>query len=250
MTRRCSGALFSLRSKFARDYLPSSFLDYDRSDDMRNLTSILTSLDAVRILVHRPFLLYIDAASDPPLYTSRESCRAHAIQMVRRLQKLKVHNLLHLSWPFTVYAIVNCLLVYWYDISASPTKDEVILSQGRREYAAVVELLRELSTTWWAAAAKYHLANALAIAADELQVRDQRSLYASPPLLHVPRKELDSTAGQRDMRMPEATTFPAWPPEAPSYWGENNDFWSSIGLDFDTDVADGVFSIFSDGVYP
>lgn len=193
--------------------------------------------------MHRPFLLYVDV-KEPRVYESRDTCRAYATEMVARLQELKAQNTLRFSWPFTVYAIVNCLLIFWYDISAPSTSDRTFLSQSRQSYASVVELLRQLGRTWWAAAAKYHLATALAVAADELQARGRRNPRARTLQDDAAGRGTEDTLVQPEFA--EEAMLPAWPIDASLSYGDN-DFWASIGLDFDSDVAAGVFSIFPDG---
>lgn len=205
------------------------------------------SLDAVRILVHRPFLLFPEPQS-LGVYASRDACRVYALSILSRLQGLLAHDQLRYSWPFTVYAVVNSLLIFWYDISAPTTRDPAALSASRNQYASVVQLLRNMGTTWWAASAKYRLAQALARAADEVQLKSTRRPAAIPAAVQGEGHGLH--VGQGHPLVPESTTRDhshygagEWPDVDMFADCDINDYWASIGLDFDLDVACNIFSI-------
>lgn len=205
------------------------------------------SLDAVRILVHRPFLLYPEPQS-LGVYASRDACRVHALSILSRLQALLLHGQLRYSWPFTVYAVVNSLLIFWYDISAPPTQDSAALSTSRQHFASVIQLLRNMGITWWAASAKYRLAQALARAADEVQLKATRR-HATIPAT-VQSDGSSQHVAQRHPLTPASATQDhsqyvagEWPDVDIFADCDINDYWASIGLDFDLDVACNIFSI-------
>lgn len=204
-------------------------------------------------------------------------CRIHAEEILSCLTTLDGHGTLQFSWPFTVYAVVNCLLIFWYDIT-SPCWPHAASSkfnggrvsgtwshtqQSRKNYMTVVGLLRKLGDTWWAAAAKHKLAEALLKAADELQTRD-RWLPGMPQTGTTGREEVLSDAPPADgsqvvSRQVAAlsarssgeaasgdTSFGSWPDDKSDSFRpdtHDQDFWSSLGLDFDTEVAGHVFSL-------
>jgi hypothetical protein len=191
------------------------------------------SVDAVRILVHRPFILH----QEPPgsdLYASRDACRSHSLDILHRLECLLDRDLLRFSWPFTVYAAVNVLLIFWYDISSPPSTDPSALSEARRSFTSVTALLRAMGTTWWAAAAKHKLAQALAHAAGALQ---------------DPRRE--TSAPRHAEPLTPASGHNSLPDDGVGDWLDHAayddcasaDFWGSLGLNFDLDVAGNIFSI-------
>lgn len=174
----------------------------------------------------------------------------HALGIVSRLQNLLDHGQLRYSWPFTVYAVVNSLLIFWYDISTPPSQDPAALSAARQHYAVVVQLLRSMGTTWWAASAKYRLAQALARAADEVHLKKPRAVPAAVPGdtnsdgIHVaqgghPLTPASATATQ------DQSYYGAgeWPDVDIFADCDMNDYWASLGLDFDVDVASNIFSI-------
>ncbi|VUC25262.1 unnamed protein product [Clonostachys rosea] len=221
------------------------------------LTQVNTSLDTVRIIVHRPFLLYAEL-DGPGKWASRDVCRVHALDITSRLTNLLTHDMLRFSWPFTVYSVVNCLLIFWYDISAPTSTDQAARTRHRQHYLSVVNLLKEMGTTWWASAAKHKLAQALALAADELQAKEQVT----------PESNLDaSSGGVRTNGGAGPGLYSHGHPPTPLsganslgniesiQWLDNElfadcnpvDYWGSIGLDFELDVAANVFSIADPG---
>lgn len=218
----------------------------------------------MRILVHRPFITY--AEPDRSGYASRNACRVHALDLVSRLNVLKSRSLLRYSWPFTVYAAVNCLLIFWYDISSPATDCPSIPTKSRADYAAVVNLLWEMGRTWWAAAAKHKLAEALVHAVDELHARESRLLptahsqngtAANRPQAHANGGLPISTEKvQMHGYLPPLTPFSVpcsrgennmeldqWPADMVTSENDGSDFWTSIGLNFDMDVAGNIFSL-------
>lgn len=209
----------------------------------------MNSLDAVRILVHRPFLLCPEPQS-LGVYASRDACRVHALGIVSRLQNLHLHGQLRYSWPFTVYAVVNSLLIFWYDISAPPSQDPAALSAARQHYTSVVQLLCSMGTTWWAAAAKYRLAQALARAADEVHLNNARRHATTPATSTAPSDSNSLRVAQRHPLTPASATqdrshyhVEEWPDIDIFADCDLDDYWASIGLDFDLDVACNIFSI-------
>lgn len=172
----------------------------------------------------------------------------HALGIVSRLQNLLVHGQLRYSWPFTVYAVVNSLLIFWYDISAPPSQDPTALSAARQHYTSVVQLLRSMGTTWWAASAKYRLAQALARAADEVHLNNTRRHTTT--LAPVPSDSNNLRVAQGHPLTPASATqdqphYDAgeWPDIDIFADCDMSDYWASIGLDFDLDVACNIFSI-------
>ncbi|KAH6690668.1 fungal-specific transcription factor domain-containing protein [Plectosphaerella plurivora] len=200
---------------------------------------LLTHVDAVRILVHRPFILHQEpAGSNLYMYASRDACRSHSLDILHRLEYLLSKDLLRFSWPFTVYAVVNALLIFWYDISSPPSTHPSALSEARQSFTSVTALLRAMGSTWWAAAAKHKLAQALAHAAGALpgQGQDQRQ---------------EPTVSRHTEPLTPASGHAGQPDDGTGDWLDHSafedcasaDFWGSIGLDFDVDVASNIFSI-------
>lgn len=172
----------------------------------------------------------------------------HAIGIVSRLHNLLLHGQLRYSWPFTVYAVVNSLLIFWYDISAPRSQDPTALSAARQHYTSVVQLLRSMGTTWWAASAKYRLAQALARAADEVHLNNTRRHTTT--LAPVPSDSNNLRVAHGHPLTPASATqdqshYDAgeWPDIDIFADCDMNDYWASIGLDFDLDVACNIFSI-------
>ncbi|KAJ3543111.1 hypothetical protein NM208_g3747 [Fusarium decemcellulare] len=216
---------------------------------------LLTHLDAVRILVHRPFLLYLEPQS-MGVYASRNACRAHALDILSRLNALLARDQLRFSWPFTVYAVVNCLLIFWYDISAPSSQDTTSQQEARQHYTSVVHLLRVMGTTWWAASAKYRLAQALAHAADELHLKNKRKTMEPLESTRVPGDQEVVSQAQGHPLTPLSGTqnqfyfgTTEWPDGDIFADCSADDYWASLGLNFDLDVAGNIFSI-SDSIAP
>lgn len=210
----------------------------------------LGSLNAVRILVHRPFLLSSNIVGvDFPL-TSREACRVHAYQISATLDQLRRHNKLCYSWPFTVYALVNCFLITWYDVSSPATVDPLALKRAKADYANVVTLLKDMGDTWWAAAAKYQLSIALA------KVAGSTNLCTASHIEHIQvtgetvsiQSEGANTINSIQLPTPESITGTE---QAMSIFGESelfhaefdSGYWAAMGLNFNQDVASNIFSI-------
>lgn len=121
-----------------------------------------------------------------------------------------------------------------------------MLVEARKMYTSVASLLRAMGTTWWAASAKHKLAQALAHAAGALQLRTEDHVGMTP------------VGGQ-----PEAGSLQHFEPLTPASWPSgqphngaddwlndmvfdecvSSNFWGSIGLDFNLDVAGNIFSI-------
>ncbi|KAF9888248.1 hypothetical protein FE257_008817 [Aspergillus nanangensis] len=249
-----STLLSGLRANEALQMEPKSL-----SASMGSFT--MAHLNAIRILVHRPFLLYCEPPGSGVQF-SRNECRYHAMNILTDLEVLLEHGLLRYSWPFTVYAVVNCLLIFWYDLSSSSSIPHDTLQKSHRSYLSVVNLLRVLGDTWWAAAAKHKLALALAQAANVLlsqgrqtstiQVthREPSSAVTNPTsrttqnLIPSPRCDahsasLDSENNPFNMPWPATDVCDNF--DLSGYNG--TEFWSSLGLDFDIDVAANIFSI-------
>ncbi|KAF4990306.1 hypothetical protein FDECE_14449 [Fusarium decemcellulare] len=210
-----------------------------------------------------------DISRDSPRHASDRSSLFGAILLthtppiptISRASKYGLNTLLasdqlRFSWPFTVYAVVNCLLIFWYDISAPSSQDMTSQPEARQHYTSVVHLLRIMGTTWWAASAKYRLAQALAHAADELHLKNKRKAMEPLESSRVPG---DGVA------VPQAEGHPLTPLSGTQnqfYFGttewpdgdifadcSTDDYWASLGLNFDLDVAGNIFSI-SDSIAP
>jgi hypothetical protein len=167
---------------------------------------------------------------------------------------LQGQDVLRFSWPFTVYAVVNCLLIFWYDISSPVQRDKSRQIKARQNYAAVVKLLKEMGVTWWAAAAKHKLAEALAKAASELSARESKSSPNSVTEVSDTLPEKPQTSNQVYQYQHPPTPhsggnlndidLEVWSDDNLFSGTNNADYWASIGLDFDADVAGNVFSLF------
>lgn len=170
--------------------------------------------------------------------------------------------MLRYSWPFTVYAVVNCLLIFWYDVSSPMSTDQTTTQTSRKEYLDVVNLLRVMGHTWWAAAAKHKLALALAQAAVAFhsQGRENTSAKTMNELPSSSNAAPVSGATNKSIFSPDCGLNPvSLLPSANglhmnvSVCDEQNidifsgydgiEYWSSLGLDFDMDVAANIFSI-------
>lgn len=203
------------------------------------LTLTPHSLDAVRILVHRPFLLYPEPCG-ARMQTSRQICQARAEDITDRLVWLldPARNRALVSWPFTVYAAVNSLLISWYDVSqprATPA--------ARETFAATVNVLRIMGRTWWAAVAKWRLGQALARAADEIRARGgeaSRAAQGAAQTTFTPLTMSTPTPGHDALGRVE------WASDDLFAGCSTDDFWGSLGLDFELDVADNIFGIAGD----
>ena len=89
--------------------------------------------------------------TNPMGQSSREACRRAANDAVTLLSSLGEIDALRYSWPFTVYTAVSALLISYQDFGAP---DLEISRQAATRYDSIIELLRSLGRTWWAAAAK------------------------------------------------------------------------------------------------
>lgn len=125
--------------------------------------------------------------------------------------------------------------MFWYDVSSPGVE----YTQSRRAYASVVELLHEMAPTWWAAAAKHRLAVALGVAADDIKASTRGeggyngSTVAGDDVGTLGGPEMDTLIG--------TSPFP--------YMNEGNmDFWTSIGINFESEVVPGIYSIFPDSL--
>lgn len=240
-------------------FLSTQYVHLTETMPTTNSTNSSFSLDAIRILVHRPFLLY----SEPPgsgVHLSRDLCRDNAKNIIARLNLLLEPDMLRYSWPFTVYAVVNCLLIFWYDVSSPATTDENTLQKARAAYLDVVNLLRVMGHTWWAAAAKHKLALALAQAVMVFNSQG-RPTGATGRAHQEPSSSVSSPISTATANRPSnaeydanSVSFTSDASALPINWdmtgqgyifsGYNSmEYWSSLGLDFDVDVAANLFSI-------
>lgn len=155
------------------------------------------------------------------------------------------------TWPFTVYAVVNALLITWYDFSAPPS--ERVFFEARDSFVSLIGVLRSMGQTWWAAAAKHKLAEALLKIGDRLRERRRTSLSATatesqelrPPLV-TPTSEARpvNNLGSHMSSTDEASGLETAANQSGNDFLRNDaDFWDMLGLDFDNDLADGIFSI-------
>ncbi|KFX98674.1 hypothetical protein O988_04258 [Pseudogymnoascus sp. VKM F-3808] len=224
-------------------------------DDIRQLWASLLqiNIDAVHILIQRPFLLHLEPSEDPlrPWF-SRELSRDHAMGICVRLLELQNHGLLGYAWPFTIYATVSAMLIFWYDLAAPSGVLEAHVITARKNFASIVELLQAMGDTWWAAAAKHKLGEALLRLLGGIgsyRGRISQVVESHPPL------ELGSSWSTHPHSVLNTNGQIALPSD-PGLTGaangsngnylpydENLAFWSSIGLDFENDVAAGVYGI-------
>ncbi|KAF2161430.1 hypothetical protein M409DRAFT_28161 [Zasmidium cellare ATCC 36951] len=215
-----------------------------------------THINAVRILVHRPFLLHRETSmcqisGGLACYTSREHCRAWATETVGALQSLQFTGHKCCTWPFTVYAIVNVLLIFWYDLSSPQTGSETAAT--RRSFEMIVHLLHDIGETWWAAAAKHKLAEALLHIADRLHEKQKtKGVNIEGEAMIYDRSAREQPNSQDIATMP---SLPFTLPENLSSSGtiyeggvdnldEASQFWAALGLDFETDLAQGIYSVY------
>jgi hypothetical protein len=164
------------------------------------------------------------------------------------------------SWPFTVYAVVNCLLIFWYDVSSPATAEQSTLQTAHRAYLDVVNLLCVMGHTWWAAAAKHKLALALAQAAMVFhsqgrpttmtkraqQVPSSSNISPISIVTANPTSSAEYDVHSRSFLPSASGPHMNWDTtdEGDIFSGYNSiEYWSSLGLDFDMDVAANIFSI-------
>jgi hypothetical protein len=111
-----------------------------------------------------------------------------------------------------------------------------------------------MSDTWWAAAAKQKLALALMHAADVLRAKDRQALAVeegTAPCTDVGRvMNADISGSEGDATSPALLTILANEPHGyldnaslgNDFFFDSNsaDYWSSLGLDLELDVADNI----------
>lgn len=183
-------------------------------------------------------------------YKSREACRIWAAEIVTSLQSLHMQGLLHYTWPFTVYALVNSLLIIWYDFSAS--QDEIRRIEGRNSLGSVIDLLGRIGNTWWAAAAKHKLAQALLRIGDRIRQRSRPAVDAEHDQepddgvrCTVPQAEVRAqpAAGPAFGLQPQQQDFPLTENIFGSLDADGTDFWPLLGMDLDSELAGSIYSI-------
>jgi hypothetical protein len=160
------------------------------------------------------------------------------------LRELQAQDLLKYSWPFTVYAIVNALLIFWYDVSSPAGISKLAQQNARHNFTTIIELLKTMGSTWWAAAAKHKLSEALLRIADRILARRQDS---STDLGQEPSNVQNGLTHSHSQNQSISDILPT--PITLNTFGDldafdDAAFWDSIGLDFEADVASNVFSIF------
>lgn len=196
---------------------------------------------ATQILVLRPFILVIDPRTN--IYPSRDECRTKAAAIISSLSHMRQQDLLRYSWPFTVYALVNALLIIWYDVSSplSALQSSGSQQKARQQLIAVSELLEAMGHTWWAAAAKHKLSEALLRIADTLAPR-QEHLASSLNIAQVDWQ--DNVVGDLASSYGFSSSNDELSPNGFASSVDDTAFWESIGLHFENDVAGNIFSIF------
>lgn len=108
-----------------------------------------------------------------------------------------------------------------------------------------------MGTTWWAASAKYRLAQALALAADELHAKNRLDSTTTPSgstyvtcnggtMQQAQGHPLTPLSGTNSMLYFGSGDWPDGNIFADCNTG---DYWTSLGLNFDLDVAGNIFSI-------
>lgn len=214
---------------------PTIASDTTLSSPMMWSLFLQTHLNAVRILIQRPFLTYLDPSTTS--YPFRVQARKYSDEIVHKLNVLRSQNLLRFSWPFTIYSIVSAMLIYWYDVNDSGLAEQKIIARSNFEMA--IGFLGNLSGVWWAAAAKHMLGRALLRIADSLKVaKSDRGIpcgrQAAAPN-GVENADTGGDGGMLEDALPDADLEP---------WAmDNEDLWQYLGLDFDRDVAQGIFTI-------
>lgn len=201
------------------------------------------------MVVNRPFLLCSEpsGSSTDPEYISRNLCRAWAFDVIEWMKLSQARSLVQPSWPFTVYAVVNALLIVWYDFSA-PLGQQTS-HDARRGLFDIIDILRAMGRTWWAAAAKHKLAEALLKIGDRLHDRTRTKLDTIEMDAEGAQASLVTPASVNDFDtgISDSGASRGWGPAAGQNGNEflqnDADFWEMLGLDFDTDLANGIFSI-------
>lgn len=217
---------------------------------LRALTDPHISANAIGTLINRPFQLLREPANglaDEAVnmqYSSRIQCHRYATNTISLLCDLAEHGSLQYSWPFTVYATVNSLLICWHAMTTPqylPDQEGQSREANFTNFLKLIDLLRDMGLTWWAAAAKHKLAEALWRAAFAISVEQGHTI------------ELDSGASSWDLEPGfatpspstaevETTTHSSGEPTSQSSDLPDN-LWSSIDLDFEADVLKNIFGI-------
>jgi hypothetical protein len=160
--------------------------------------------------------------------------------------------LLKYSWPFTVYSLVNALLAVWYDYSAP--LDGPMRGEAQSVLRRIVEFLRIMGWTWWAAAAKHKLSEALLHIGQKLHSRKRPPAETTQgaPSVALPRTTQASTPPspeQLEKSVDEPEIMEVNPMlkmgDDQSVWDADPEWWPSLGVDLESELADGIFSISS-----
>ncbi|KAK3628767.1 Transcriptional activator of fatty acid utilization [Elasticomyces elasticus] len=246
--------LHSRAGEIQRDHLTRRLDKLDERAMMLEFSSKIyrIHINAVRMLVHRPFLLHQEtnlsaSGLSLPLYKSRESCRIWASESIGLLQSLPPASsaLTQVTWPFTVYAIVNSLLIVWYDFTAP--QDATWAVQARESMKSIIELLKGMGGTWWAAAAKYKLAEALLRIGDRLH--EKKKANTAPDAQSDDHARDNETTQKRPFSpitedtSNEMQQFFSNMDHPSDVYAENDDFWATLGLDFESEVAQGIYGV-------
>lgn len=197
------------------------------------------SLDSAHILILRPFLLVYDPATSS--YPNRAITHNVALSIITILKTLQSKALLHYAWPFSVYGLVSAMLILWYDLSSPASNygdayEHASYFDRRAQFKTVVELLYDLGSTWWAAAAKNKLGEALLQTADRVHMAEVggNGVWTQQQSLS------GAGVGQYELETQERIGLGQWNVE------QDMEFWTGLGLDFESDVAGNIFSIYQD----
>ena len=145
-------------------------------------------------------------------------------------------NLLRYAWPFTIYATVNVMLIFWYDLISPSGSSE---SDSLGSFVVIVNFLEVMVHTWWAAAAKHKLCEALLRLAGVLYHRLRMNELQAVALQPVDPDSMSYNPGSSGFGT-------GWTFDGTALllsYEDNLEFWSSTGLDFENDVAAGVYGI-------
>lgn len=98
--------------------------DFEGEDSLVRRVSLL-DLFLARLREDITRNLYVPGENHSTLFSVPLRIMARELLVTRilvfsRLMAMQTHNVRRFSWHFMVYAVVNCLLIFWYDLSSPP----------------------------------------------------------------------------------------------------------------------------------
>jgi len=133
------------------------------------------------------------------------------------------------------------MLIFWYDLTSPNGSSDAARKEAQTHFSSIVSFLEVMGNTWWAAAAKHKLGEALLRLAGGLL---QRMKQSEPPATESVRLASAQASAVLNMDSAGLNNPLGYDNTVPYLTYEDDQmFWSSLGLDFEHDVAAGVYSI-------